>query len=101
MSLKYVRLRDPWTEQSYRQINLDKDVSIVRIEDYREVDDDSLIAFLVTPVFDGMGQRIRKFDAVFSTRESAELYSNQKESDNDYTAPNWCDVDEIVINLRR
>ena len=45
--------------------------------------------------------QVRKFDAVFSDRELAELYAKQKESEDYDKAPNWCEVDEVLINLKR
>jgi hypothetical protein len=48
-----------------------------------------------------MGQSRRRSEAIFSDRESADIYAKEREAGPTETAPNFCDVDEVVLNAPR
>jgi hypothetical protein len=98
--LASVSSTDPWREQSYRQVNLEKDVVTIEIED-RRTDLSSGVVFLVTSNYDGIGQASRRFEAVFSDWPSANDVAIELEGGPFESAPNFCDVDEVVLNAPR
>jgi hypothetical protein len=99
--LKRVSLADPWREQAYRSADLEADVRLVPIQDFRTVGDDSPVVFLVTAYFEDMGQRVRRFLAVFSDAEAAAEFAARQEAAPPEVAPNRCDTDEVVLNVAR
>ena len=97
--LTSVSSADPWSEQSYRSVDLESDVQVVPVQDLRTEDDDSPVVFLVTAYFDEMGQRVRRFLAVFSDRQAATEFATRQEAGPPEIAPNWCDTDEVILNV--
>jgi hypothetical protein len=99
--LKSVSSADPWSEQAYRSVDLESDVQVVPVQDLRTEGGDSLVVFLVTAYFEGMGQRVRRFLAVFSDRQAAREFAMRQEAGPRDIAPNWCGTDEVILNVAR
>ena len=97
--LKSVSRVDPWSKQSYRRVDLDSDVRVVEVEDFREPADDSSVVFLVTAHFEAMGQIRRSFLGVFSERLAAVEFAAREEARPIDVEPSRCDVDEVVLNV--
>lgn len=93
-------LDDPWREQLYRKPNLISDVQIIEVCDRRD-DVARGVGWLVTSVFDEMGRCVRRFEAIFSDQPSAKSFATAMEEGPAETAPNWCDIDEVVFNAER
>ena len=98
--LASVSLADPWREQAYRRVYIEDDVVIAEIDD-RRTDKSRGTVFLVSSHFDGMGQTSRRFEAVFSDRVSADAYAVEREAGPYETTPNFCSVDEVVLDAPR
>ena len=92
---------DPWGAQSYRTVDLEADVRVVAVEDRRTAGDGSPIVFLASAYFEDFGQVTRRFLAVFSERQSALDFAAAQENLPSRVAPNRCEVDEVVVNIRR
>lgn len=88
---------DPWLQQGYRTPDPEADVLPLKIDDQR-TDSDLEIAYLVSAYYESFGQILREFLTIFSTQDSADAYAASKEDDEDEPGPNWCEVDEVVIN---
>jgi hypothetical protein len=99
--LTSVSSADPWSEQAYRSVDLESDVQVVPVQDLRTEGDDSPVVFLVTAYFDEMGQRVRRFLAVFSNRQAATEFATHQEAGPPEIAPNWCDTDEVILDVAR
>jgi hypothetical protein len=99
--LKSVSLTDPWRKQAYRSADLEADVRLVPIQDFRTEGDGSPVVFLVTAYFEEMGQRVRRFLAVFSNPQAAAEFAARQEAAPPEEAPNRCDTDEVVLNVAR
>ena len=99
--LKRMALHDPWAIQAYRTVNLNSDVQLITIEDRRNQSNESQVVFLVTAYFEGMGQVRREFLAVFSERIPAMEFATRAEEGPFESAPNWCDVDEVILDAPR
>lgn len=91
---------DSWQEQAYKKPNLTSDVQIIEVSDRRS-DTARGAGWLVTSVFEGLGQSTRRFEAIFSDHASAKTFASSMEEGPAETAPNWCDVDEVVFNAER
>ena len=87
---------DPWAKQAYYEPNPAKDTSILAVEDKRN-NSESTKVFLVTSYFEGMGQGVIRYDAVFCTINEAEEFAELLEN-NDENQPNWCEVNEVFVN---
>jgi hypothetical protein len=99
--LKSVSLADPWRKQAYRSADLEADVRLVPIQDFRTEGDYSPVVFLVTAYFEEMGQRVRRFLAVFSDPQAAAEFAARQEAAPPEVAPDRCDTDEVVLNVAR
>jgi hypothetical protein len=99
--LKRVSLADPWRKQAYRSADLEADVRLVPIQDFRTEGDCSAVVFLVTAYFEEMGQRVRRFLAVFSDPQAAAAFAARQEAAPPEEAPDRCDTDEVVLNVAR
>jgi hypothetical protein len=75
-------------------------VVTIEIQD-RRTDVSRGVVFLVTSYFGGLGQSVRHFDAIFSDRESASIYAKERQAGPIETIPDYCDVDEVVLNVSR
>ena len=99
--LKNVATYDPLASQTYRKADLGADIQIVEIEDHRDYHVDIDVGYLVIANFEGMGQVSRRFLAFFSDRGSASEFAWKAEQGPYETAPNWCDVDEVMLDVPR
>lgn len=99
--LKSVSLADPWRKQAYRGADLEADVRLVPIQDLRTEGDCSPVVFLVTAYFEEMGQRVRRFLAVFSDPQAAAEFAARQEAAPPEEAPDRCVTDEVVLNVAR
>jgi hypothetical protein len=98
--LASVSSADPWRQQAYRNVSLEEDLVTIEVPD-RRTDVSRGVVFLVTSYFEAMGQSCRCFEAVFSDRKSADTYAREREAGPVETAPNFCDIDEVVLNAPR
>ena len=99
--LKRVSRADLWRKQAYRSADLEADVRLVPIQDFRTEGDDSAVVFLVTAYFEEMGQRARRFLAAFSDAQGAAALAARQEAAPPEVAPDRCDTDEVVLNVAR
>jgi hypothetical protein len=99
--LMRVSTADPWSQQAYRKVDLESDVLMVAVNDFREPADDSRVVFLVTAYFEAMGQIRRWFLGVFSDRLAAAEFAARAEARPIDVAPSRCDVDEVVLDVAR
>ena len=99
--LTRVSTADPWSQQAYRKVDLESDVRMVEVSDFREPADDSRVVFLVTAYFEAMGQIGRWFLGVFSDRLAAAEFAAREEARPIDVAPSRCDVDEVVLDVAR
>lgn len=97
-----VSVNDPWRDQAYRIAEVELDVVVEAIDDRRS-DMESGKGYMVTDYFDEMGMIRRRFVAIYSDRRSAELFAEERENldMNDPATPNYCEVDEVLFDLRR
>lgn len=101
--LRQIARRDPWGEQCYRTSEPEKDVSVREVDDARS-DMRADKVYLVTAYYSGFGQEARRFLAVFSDRAQALQLADEYQEGDDYSdpdLPNYCDVDEVLLNVPR
>jgi len=89
---------DPWKEQGYKTVDLDKDVEIMNDLPVINFHDTDSAIFVVNSYSEGFGQVIRKFFALCSTQETAQekLTKVQKESLDDF--PEFFKAEEIFLD---
>lgn len=99
--LQSVAIDDPWRLQAYRTALLPDDLMIHRVLDC-QVSKGAAEALLVIAHFEGMGQAFDRYEAVFSLsdRAAAERYAATREAEPYETAPNWCDIETVIVNRR-
>jgi hypothetical protein len=95
--LSEIRTKDPWAEQAYRESDLESDVQIYEIEDGRP-DKSGGVVFLVSAVWESLGQCVRRSDAVFSELEAANEYV-QKQRRECSELPDYFNIDEVRLNV--
>lgn len=92
---------DPWEKQSYSKVSPQEDCKIETVPLRGEVVEDSQKLYLVTSYFDGGGQISRRLDALFHHRSEAKKYAAKLEDGPSATAPNYCRVDEVLLDAAK
>lgn len=99
--LKEIEQYDPWKDQTFSKVSPEKDCKIETVPVKGDIAENPKKLFLVTSYFDGGGQISRRFDALFQDRAKAQKLAKKLEDGPFSSAPNYCRVDEILIDVAK
>ncbi|MGJ3248485.1 MAG: hypothetical protein ACFE0I_20680 [Elainellaceae cyanobacterium] len=97
--LRSIEINDPWTVQTYRTVNIESDLRLVKVDDHRDQTNQSQVMYLVIAYYDELGQVYGEFLAIFSEKNKAEEFALRTEEVSCEKMPSWCDVVEVVPNV--
>lgn len=90
---------DPWAEQTYHDVQLEEDVSVVG--DLPALGDvaNSRRAYVVSAYAECFGQVLREFKAVCSTHDGAQVETSRLEQQGAGESSLWCEVDGVEVGV--
>ncbi len=95
--------KDEWGEQGYREVDLEKDITIEDVSKLinKEQTEHLKQLFVVSLFEEGFGQIVRKIDTIYTAIDEAEKYVEEKESKDLEYEPGYYKVETIEINSSR
>jgi hypothetical protein len=88
---------DPWKEQGYKNVDLEKDVVIIDDLPEFQIQPSDEEVFIVSSFAEGFGQIIRTIHNICGSLELAEKKSKEIEKNFDGSLPEYCQIQKVIV----